>query len=167
MQHFTSFFLIFKLNLLVKRIFFLSIAAFAMAILDLISRVHFHNLLSRYPNRKFSQFFSVSRHLHRSPLHFPQITACLYRMTHRSIFRVFTEDSSTRNFSAKFWMLTNFRSSAIFEQLHCTCNVNRVRYFSARWRTIAVGVVSTQAPTVELPRHYLYTFWTCDQMAVV
>ena len=47
----SSFFLKFKSNLLVKRVFFLLNAAFAMAILDLISRIHlpsFVNILSSY-----------------------------------------------------------------------------------------------------------------------
>ena len=38
--HFISFFLKFKSNLLAKRVFFLLNAAFAMTILDVISRVH-------------------------------------------------------------------------------------------------------------------------------
>ena len=40
MWHFTSFFLKFKSNLLVKSVFFLLNAAFAMAILDLILHVY-------------------------------------------------------------------------------------------------------------------------------
>ena len=51
MENFISFFLKFKSNLLVKRVFFLLNAAFAMAILDLISRVHlpsFVNMLPKY-----------------------------------------------------------------------------------------------------------------------
>ena len=51
MYHFISFFLKFKSNLLVKRVFFLLNVAFATAILDLISRVHlpsFVNMLESY-----------------------------------------------------------------------------------------------------------------------
>jgi hypothetical protein len=40
MQHFTSFFLKFNSSSLVKGVLFLLNAGFAMAILDLISRVH-------------------------------------------------------------------------------------------------------------------------------
>ena len=42
MLHFTTFFLKFKSNVLVKRFFFLLNGAFAMAILDLISQIHVH-----------------------------------------------------------------------------------------------------------------------------
>ena len=51
MQHITSFFLKLKSDLLVNRVFFLLNAAFAMAILDLISQVHlpsFFNTLPKY-----------------------------------------------------------------------------------------------------------------------
>ena len=51
MWHFTSFVLKFKSNLLVKRVFFLFNAAFAMAIPDFISHVHlpsFVNMLTKY-----------------------------------------------------------------------------------------------------------------------
>jgi hypothetical protein len=44
MQHFTSFFLNFKSILLVKRALFLLNAAFVIAILDLISQLHFPGL---------------------------------------------------------------------------------------------------------------------------
>jgi len=43
--HFTSFFIQFKFSLLVKRFFFLLNAAFAMEILDLISRVHHESFI--------------------------------------------------------------------------------------------------------------------------
>ena len=54
MKHFTSFFLKFKSSVLAKRFFFLLNAAFAMAILDLISQVHlpsFVNMLPKYLKR--------------------------------------------------------------------------------------------------------------------
>ena len=47
--HLTSFFLKFKSNLLVKRFFFLLNAAFAMAILDLISHVHLPSSVNMLP----------------------------------------------------------------------------------------------------------------------
>jgi len=50
MQHFTSVFLKFEPNLLVKTALFLVKAVFAMAILDLISRTPLVNLLSCNPN---------------------------------------------------------------------------------------------------------------------
>jgi hypothetical protein len=50
MQHFTSFFLKIESNLLVKRGFFLLNAAFAVAILNLISRGHFSLLVVIYHN---------------------------------------------------------------------------------------------------------------------
>jgi len=49
MQHFTSLFLKFKPNLLVKGVFFLLNAAFAMAILNLISHVHLPSLVNMLP----------------------------------------------------------------------------------------------------------------------
>ena len=59
MEHFISFFLKFKSNLLVKRVFFLLNAAFAMAILDLISRVHLQSFINKLPKYlKHSTFSS-------------------------------------------------------------------------------------------------------------
>src|SRR5215510_124590 len=49
MKHFTSFFLKFKSSVLVKRFFFLMNAAFAMAILDLISQVHLPSFVNMPP----------------------------------------------------------------------------------------------------------------------
>ena len=47
MEHFTTFFLKLKSNLLVKRVFFVLNAAFAMAILVLISRLHFASFVNQ------------------------------------------------------------------------------------------------------------------------
>jgi len=51
MKHFTGFFLKFTSNLLVKRVFFLIIAAFAMPILELISHVHLASLVIMLPEQ--------------------------------------------------------------------------------------------------------------------
>ena len=59
MQHFTSLFLKFKYNLLVKRVFFLLNTAFAMVILDLISNVHLPSFVNKLPKYlKHSTFSS-------------------------------------------------------------------------------------------------------------
>ena len=66
MEHFISFFLKFKSNLLVKRVFFLLNAAFAMAILDLISRVQlpsFFNMLPKYLKHSLSGEINKSEDL--------------------------------------------------------------------------------------------------------
>lgn len=71
MQHFTSFFLKIESNLLVKRGFFLLNAAFAVAILNLISRGHF-SLLVIYPNIlniPDSSVFAVDYNLYWRCLH--------------------------------------------------------------------------------------------------
>ena len=49
-QYFSSFFLKFQSNFLVKRAFFLLYTTFSTAIMDLISREHFFHLLSCYVN---------------------------------------------------------------------------------------------------------------------
>jgi hypothetical protein len=55
--HFTSFFLKLQSQLLVKRVFFLLNAAFAVAILDLISRVHLPSFVIVLPKQlKYSTF---------------------------------------------------------------------------------------------------------------
>ena len=48
-MHFTSFFLYFEFNLLVKRVFVLLNAAFSMAILELMSRVHLASYVIMLP----------------------------------------------------------------------------------------------------------------------
>jgi hypothetical protein len=49
-KHFTIFFLKFKSSVLVKRVFLSLNAAFAMAILDLISHVHLPSFVKTQPN---------------------------------------------------------------------------------------------------------------------
>ena len=58
MKHFTSFFLKFKSSVLVKRFFFLLNAAFAMAIVDLISQVHLPSFVKMLP--KYLKRFTFS-----------------------------------------------------------------------------------------------------------
>jgi len=63
MQHFISFFLKFKSDLLVKRVFVLLNASFAMEILDLISRVHlpsFVNMLPKYLKHSTSSMIKLN-----------------------------------------------------------------------------------------------------------
>ena len=58
-QHFTSFFLKLKSNLLVKKVFFLLNAVFDLAVLDLISRVHLSSFVIVLPTQlKYSTFSS-------------------------------------------------------------------------------------------------------------
>jgi hypothetical protein len=58
MYKFTSYFLKFKYNLQVKRVFFLFRTSFAMAILDLTSRVHIGSFVIRLP--KWMIYFAFS-----------------------------------------------------------------------------------------------------------
>ena len=53
MQHFTTFFPKFKSNLMVKRVFLLLNAVFAVAIVYLISRVHFAQFVVVLPKYRY------------------------------------------------------------------------------------------------------------------
>ena len=59
--HFTSFFLKIKSNLLVKRFFLLLNAASAMAVLDLISRVHLPSSVVQYLTNRVAWFMTLCR----------------------------------------------------------------------------------------------------------